>query len=507
MKKLVSVLLCGAMIFAFSSVAFAQGNADVSYEITNPYESVTSLLGDDNNHYKTNLHTHTTISDASVTLPEMVSEYYAQNFDILAITDHGIYGKEWSEEPTRYWLMRICTIFNAMSDGEDYDKHQYDTLSAEDYKAITSGTYGFDEQGNFTLKSALATDKSSGFSEESNRTYGRGMLCVTQGAELSAASILQNHVNGYFTDWGECYAGMLNHEGDYEYFLKGVENGGGVSVINHPGHYLNSKFIEENAKDENQLFYFADLLERYESCLGIETFNNKDTESVNNRVFWDELLQYVIPQSYVNGKVRNVYGFSNSDAHELDKVDMEFMDFIIDSSAVNQDNVNDKVRETMESGAFFATGRLANHDGELNLTLQGEETKGSVPLVKSIVVDDENDVIIVTAENAERIEWVANGNVIETNVTTENGITTSVIKLREHSDDITCYVRFQIFGKGGYCYSNPFICDDGNMADYVIEDSRSTADILKDKADRLFTQNLIGAVVKVIKWSIEKELY
>lgn len=506
MKKIIAVLLSLVMIFSFSSLAFAEENS-VSYKITNPYEGVTSLLGDEENHYKTNLHTHSTISDASVTLPEMVQEYYNQNFDILAITDHGVYGKEWNQDPTHYWLMRLCTIFNAMSDDADYDEHQYDILSTSKYEAITSGTYGFDEEGNFLLKSALATETSSGFSEESNRTYGRGLLCVTQGAELSAASILQNHVNGYFTDWGECYAGLFTHEGDYEYFLKGVEDNGGVSVINHPGHYLNAKFIEENARDVDQLFYFADLFERYPTCLGIETFNNKDTESQNNRVFWDELLQYVIPQSYVNGKVRNVFGFSNSDAHELNKVDMEFMDFIIDSETVGQSNVNEKVREVMESGAFFATGRLANHTGELDLTLNGKDPEGPVPQVISLVVDDENDIITVKAKNAERIEWVANGDVIEKTVTTDDGITTSVLKLREHSEDITCYVRFQIFGKGGYCYSNPFITDDGNMASYVIEDTRSSSDILKDKLDRLFTQNILGAAIKVLKWSIEKERY
>lgn len=508
MKKFVAVILSLAMMMSFVCVAFAGGDTGVSYKITSPYENVKELLSDGNNHYKTNLHTHTTISDASVTLPETVEEYYAQNFDILAITDHGVYGREWDKAPYKYWLMRICTIFNALSDGDDYYKNQYEVLSTEKYNAITNGTYGFDGEQNFTLKSALANGGNryhiSGFSEESNRTYGRGMYCLTQGAELSAASIMQNHLNGFFTDWGQGYAGMLTHEGDYEYFVKNVEKNGGITFINHPGHYLNSKNIEENAKDVNQLFYFSDIFERYNSCLGIETFNNKDNESVNNRVFWDELLQYVIPRSYVanNGKARNVYGFSNSDGHELNKADTEFSDFILKD--VNQSNVQSKVRSAMENGEFFATGRLATHKGELDESII---TQGPVPRVISLDIDEENDIITVKATNAERIEWVANGDVIYKEVLTQGDVTTSVLKLRDFSDKITCYVRFQIFGKGGYCYSNPFICDNGNMASYVKADNRSKAEIFKDKVDRLFTQGLIGSVVMIIRWAIEKELY
>lgn len=482
-KRILALLLSITFVIPFS-VASAVETANVSYTITNPYEDVTELLGEADNHYKTNLHTHSTVSDASVTLPDMVKEYYAQNFDILAMTEHGVFGRKWNEEPTKYYLMRICTIFNSLSDKDDYYKRQYDHLTDEEYEAIIRGTYGFDASGSFNMES---TQK---FAETSSRTFGRGMNCVTTGIELSAASILQNHVNGYFSTWGEAVSGMLTHEGDYEYFVKNCELGGGVTVINHPGHYLNSKFIEENARNKTQLFYFADIFNRYKSCLGIETFNNKDTESANNRIFWDELLQYVIPYGE-----RNVYGFSNSDAHELNKVDTEFMDFILPSFSESN------FRKAMENGEFFATGRLANTSHELG---DGFKASGPVPQVTSIVVDDENDTITVTAKNAKRIEWIANGNLIYSETESNDNETISVIKLREHSDDITCYVRFQIFGDGGYCYSNPFICDDGNMSRFIIEDTRSSSELLLDKLDRLFTQNIFGALVKILKWEIEK---
>lgn len=486
MKKIVSLLLCACLLFSLSVPVFAvEETGSVSYRITNPYADVTDLLGNKDNHYKSNLHTHSTVSDGHVTMPEMVMEHYKQNYDVLAMAEHGVIGKPWNEAPDRYWLMRIATFFNALSDGEDFYKRQFDTVPDDLYKGMTEGTYGFDENKNFTLTAE------GPFAEQSARVYGRGMHCMTTGIELSAASVMQSHLNGYFCDWGAKISGLFSHEGDYEYFVKNVEKAGGVTVINHPGHYLNCKSIPENATDINQLFYFADIFNRYESCLGIETFNNSDNESINNRIFWDELLQYVIPY----GK-RNVFGFSNSDTHDFRRVDSEFMDFIL--PAYSQDNM----RTAMETGSFFATGRLAKKEYELG---DGFQAQGPVPQVTALDVDDVNDIITVTAANAQRIEWVANGNVIETAVSqNEKGETVSVIKLREHSDDITCYVRFQVFGPGGYCYSNPFICDDGDMARFIIEDTRSASEIAADKADRLFTQNIFGALIKLIEWSIEK---
>lgn len=484
MKKSISVILCIAIIFSLSVIASAaDAEKTTGWKITNPYESVTSLLGTPENHYKTNLHTHSTISDASVTMPEMVKEYYAQNFDILAMAEHGVIGKNWNEDPYHYYLMRICTVFNSLSDKDDYYKRQYDVLTDDEFNAITGGTYGFNEAKEFTMKSSVE------FSETSSRTYGRGMNCVPTGIELSAASVLQCHLNGYFCDWGQGVSGMLTHEGDYEYFVKNVEKAGGVTVINHPGHYLNSKSIEDNARDENQLFYFSDIFNRYKSCLGIETFNNRDSESANNRIFWDELLQYVIPYGE-----RNVFGFSNSDAHELNKVDTEFMDFVLPSFTM------ENFRKCMENGAFFATGRLARKSYELG----DFKANGPVPQVTSIDVDDENDTITVRAKNASRIEWVANGNVIYKETEKDGNETVSILKLADNADNFTCYVRFEIFGDGGFCYSNPFICDDGNMSSYIIKDNRSTAQILKDKADRLFTQNIFGALIKLISWSLDK---
>lgn len=489
LKKLLSSVISLCLIFSAILPCFAaERTSKDRYKITNPYEAVTELLPEPDNHYKTNLHTHSTVSDGRISMPDMIKTYYEENFDVLAMAEHGVIGKEWNKEPTRYILMRICEMFNSISDKTDYFSNQYAHLSDEEYEAITGGTYGFSEDGTFT------PEMNYPFSEETHRKFGRGLNCMTTGIELSAASVMESHVNSYFSDFGECYAGMLTHEGDYEFFVKNVEKAGGVSVINHPGHYLNSKFIPENATNEDQLFYFADILNRYPSCLGIETFNNNDRESANNRYFWDALLQYVIPYGQ-----RNVFGFSNSDAHKQKEVDTEFMDFILPS--FSQDNM----RKAMESGAFFATGRIASLEHELGGNFSA---RGPVPQVTGIHVDDETDTITVTARNAKRIEWIANGTVIENSVSeNEKGELVSVLKLSGHSDEVTCYVRFQIFGDGGFCYSNPFICDDGNMERFIIEDTRTGIHVFLDYTERFLERNIIGALFKILAWSIEKKLY
>ena len=59
-------------------------NSDVKYTIKNPYAEVASLMGNEENHYKTNLHTHSTYSDANETMTKMIEASYDYDFDILA---------------------------------------------------------------------------------------------------------------------------------------------------------------------------------------------------------------------------------------------------------------------------------------------------------------------------------------------------------------------------------------------------------------------------------------
>lgn len=455
LKKIISVFLCVCILGSFSVFVSA---ADVDYTITNPYESVTQYLGNPENHYKTNIHTHSTISDADVDYADMIKEYYAQGFDILAFADHGVIGRNWNEEPQHLPIFLYQYIL-----GNTVTK-----LTDEEYEAITGGTYPF---------------------EEGTRTFGRGMQCVPGGIELNNVTLTKSHVNGYFSDFDDNGGGKEN---GFEYAVKNVEKAGGISVINHPGDWLESKNNEDAARDPANVKLFGDILNEYKTCQGIEVLNGRDSLTHNDRVLWDELLQYVIPYGE-----RNVFGFGNSDAHEFKEIDTSYMDFVLPEYSI------ENVKSTMTTGNFFAIGRRARN--ELGWDFVGT---GAYPTVTSITVDEETDTITVTAKDAGEIQWIANGNMILSSTEkTDSGEVISVINLREYSDDITCYVRFQVLGDGGICMAQPFICDDGNMSRFIIEDNRTEfqkfMDELLYKIKSLRIYVVIQELVRVIKKEFE----
>lgn len=436
-RKALSLGLCAVMAAGTAVPAFAADSVD--YKISNPYESVTELLGDPSAHYKTNLHTHSTISDATVDYADMIKGYYENGFDILAFADHGVIGKNWNERPTHLPLYLYQYIA-----GRKVTK-----LTDEEFESITGGTYAF--------------------SEESGRTEGRGLQCVPTAIELNMVTMTKSHVNGYFCDFGQ---GDIGLENGHEYAVKHVEKAGGISVINHPGDWLGSATHPEKARDIKNVRYFGDIFNKYKSCLGMEVLNRVDSVTSSDRILWDEVLQYVIPHGE-----RTVWGFGNSDAHKLSDIDTSYMDFILPEYSV------ENVKSAMENGTFFAVGRRARK--EMPDDFVGE---GPLPQVTGITVDEKNDIITVTAKNTDKVQWIANGNIIEeTTVKNADGGITSVIKLREHSDDITCYIRFQLIGAGGICFSQPFTCDDGNMARFIVADDRTKADIFFGKLGHFFS--------------------
>ena len=432
--KIISLVMVLSLIF--SIVQLSVSAATTTYKITNPYESVTHLLGNDSNHYKTNLHTHSTYSDATIPLTEMVKEHYSQDYDILGIADHGVLGVEWDEQPTLIPLYQYNPLIG--------NKQAH--FTTEEYESIVAGTY----------------------SGDTNRTKTTGMNCVTGAIEGNMLVIQKNHVNGYFMN-NDSTEGYLGDEGDFSTIIKMIEDAGGVSHINHPGDWLGSAKGElvydedgnvlytpngeemtlgyQMATDPGNVQFFANFFRQYESCLGIEVYNAFDRPTRTDRVLWDGLLKAVIPEG------RNVWGFANNDAHTNEDVDTCFMDFILPE--YSQANV----RTAMENGTFFAVSRYDWGD-RIGTTME-------YPTVTSIAVDDVNDTITIIGKNTDTIKWIADGVIIQTDEISVNGVCMSTIKLQNHSDDISCYVRAELNGAGGTTLTQAFVCDDGNMDDLI----------------------------------------
>ncbi len=392
----------------------------VSYKISNPYESVTELIVNNSNHYKTNLHTHSTYSDANNTMTEMVEGFYDKDFDILAFAEHGILGKEWDKEPSIIPLFLFQNLWHG--------KRCHPTT--QQYHAILDGTY--------------KTAKNS-------RTKQRGLMCVPGAIEANMFTLVKNHVNGYFTD--DACEGICGKENDYETPIMKIEKSGGISHINHPTDWLMAYKDPDCAKVPENVEFFADLFRRYLSCVGMEVLNMYDRPNRSDRILWDELLKKLIPE----GK-RTVWGFANSDAHRVCEIDTAFMDFILPEYS------HENLRTAMENGTFFSIARYAKN--ELGEDFVG---KGPYPVVTKLLVDDDADTITITGINCKVIEWVADGEIIKRETIEGNGEITSTITLAEHADKISCYVRAQLKGDGGICLTQPFICDDGNMARFAAE--------------------------------------
>ena len=373
----------------------------MAYKITNPYESVMALIENNENHYKTNLHTHSTYSDANDTMTDMIIGFYDNDFDILAFAEHGILGKYWNEKPTHIPFFNFQYLWHG--------KRSY--LTEEQYKAIKSGTYK---------------------SEKNTRTKARGLNDVPNAIECNMFTIMKNHVNGYFTD--NAYEGVQGLEFDYEIPLALIEKSGGISHINHPTDLLQAKKNPNCAKVPENIEYFADLLRRYKSCMGIEVLNMYDIPNRSDRILWDELLKLLIPQG------RTVFGFSNSDAHQVDQIDTAFMDFILPEYSL------DTLRKAMETGTFFSVARYAKNE-------LGEDFKGEGPTPKVIALDvnEETQQITIGGENYHTIEWIADGEILKSDKVSTDGKITSTLNLADYTDKISCYVRAQLLGKGGIC--------------------------------------------------------
>lgn len=420
------------------------------FKITSPYDGVLSVLGNDDCHYKTNLHTHSTYSDANFTMSDMIFGFYDRDFDILAFAEHGILGKEWDKKPTIIPLYRFQYLWHGIR------RH----LTTDEYRAILGGTYA---------------------TKDNLRTKKRGMMCIPNAIEANMVTIMKNHVNGYFTD--DRLEGKCGKENDFEIPIKAIEQSGGVSHINHPSDWLGAYRDQMCAKVPENVRFFADILRRYHSCLGIEVLNMFDRSNRGDRILWDELLQKIIPE----GK-RTVIGFANSDAHRIREIDTAFMDFIIPEYTL------DNFRNALENGSFFAIARYARN--ELGEDFVGE---GEYPRVCGISIDDEKDIISVSGVNCNTVEWIANGEIIKTDKADFDGKMTSEISLADYVDKISCYVRAQLKGKGGICMTQAFICDDGNMERFIDKDAEPKPMSEKERKKKAFNDTRIGVIVNKIK--------
>ncbi len=361
------------------------------FTIINPYASVDwNTWGA----YRANLHTHTFASDGPLDVGATVEAYYTEGYDVLALTDHGVVSRGWDTAPQ--------------------------TVPLISFKAI------------FVKPKPLTSERAAEIAAGSDRG-GRGMTEVPLGIEQNAASMTYAHVNTFFADYGQ---GKWGKENDFEGPIAAAQALGGISHINHPGDWTGAKDDPAQANNPDKIRFIGRLLKKYPSCLGVEIVNGTETSTRSDRVFWDNLLEYVLPSG------RNVWAFANADAHETESLFSAFE--VLMMPANNQANV----RAALENGTFFACSRLAFN--ELGADFKGS---GPMPSVRRIAVDAAQETITIEGANVDAVQWISRGKVIA-----EGG----TIDLNDHESEIGRYVRAQLKGPGGICFTQAFVTDDGS---------------------------------------------
>lgn len=411
LKKTISVLVIVSLLASFSVISFAYSGG-VDYTIVNPYETVD---WDNWKPYKGNLHCHTLVSDGDNDFAEMIEYHYALGYDYLSITDHGVMSYSWTDVNTVPYMSIPSKI-----ELEDM-LFKPTPLTQERFEEITT--------------------------PDAN---GKAMIMIPNGIELNPTSFNNAHVNAWFGTYGN---GVMGGTSDYETAIRGAHEGGGLSVINHPGEYTNARHEDDpelayNEDYNYQVNKFTNLLLNYDSCIGIDMNSKGDGRTRNDRKLWDRLLQNSIP----NG--RNVFGICSSDAHRESAIDTGW------TISMLPELTADAVRTSLETGAFFGGSRCLKNTKELAQISQaigydlGDDWRAESfivqPVVNNIIVNNAADTITVEADNALVIRWIADGELIAEGET---------INLDDYSYMIGSYVRAEVFGEGGILYTQPFVLE------------------------------------------------
>lgn len=456
-KKVISVLLCITLLLSFTSISFASESSDVkgqyNYIITSPYDSVD---WDNWNQYKASLHSHTDASDGVQSIAESVKSHYDLGYQILAITDHAVIGKQWNEVPDMVPLYRLFKFGNTgMRDPV--------VLTDEEREQIINGTY--ESEARDALSEQLGYDLG-------------GMLEVTTGCEANGATPINDcHINTFNSTFGRAKMGIY---GDYETVVKNCDKEGGFCFLDHTGEFV-GRYVEDEPRAHEPYYAnkFANIFLEYDSCVAFDVNSTR-----YDSVIWDEILKLTIP------KGRNVPGIAFSDSHRAgDDNDWAFTMMIM------PELTQEAFEDCMWSGAWFSVGRV-------DTLYLGDDFNGTgnlPPAVSRINIDQETDTISFTGSEFDNVQWISDGKIIAEG----KGLTS--LDLNAYEDELGCYVRFQITGPGGILYSQPFT----TMAEgvtytsnvYKTFDSSMIFRALANVFDFLIGHTFIAVILKRVLWN------
>lgn len=446
MKKLISVLLTLGLLVSFGIMAAAESD----YTIISPYSDVIWQGDEAWGAYKGTLHTHSTYSDADIDLATMLKEYYNQGYDFVANSDHGITGVEWNRKQPTLLLYTYQKISGK----------KVAHLTDDEFEAITTGTYPLYD----------------------GTVRGTGMTCVTGANELNNLTLTKSHVNAFFLPEGKGN-GFGGRENGFERAIAFTQKHGGLSIINHPGDWLESNKDIGTVSDPENISFFGDIILGYDSCLGIEVFNENNGVTPYDRILWDNLLMYTLPYG------KTVLGFSNTDAHNLSNIDSSFSIYMMEENNV------DNIKKTMQSGSSFLVTRSLREGNDIIGPEKGFDVRNEdIPYPVFTKVEVDGHKITVSADNADTVQFIADGKVIYKG-TIDSDVTLDLDTV-EGAENFS-YVRAEVFGDGGLCLTQALIIDDGSVP----------LDYQQEKNFAAMAQQMLFTLKSTRLWTIIIELY
>ncbi len=390
-KRILSIVLALAMLLP--GLGLLASAAPPPYKIGNPYASVD---WESWKCVKTQLHVHTNASDGADPRDVVIEEHFRLGFEALALTDHMTVGTAWNVVPTTVPVMRLVKR----------ERTQMLPVTA--------------------LTDARRHEIMSGTPERP------GMMEITQGIELNGAVPNNSHLNGFFADYGQ---GMIGVPGDYETRVKGVQEAGGITFIDHPGTttkaYENENPETYYANNPKVVDKYAYLFVTYPSCVGIDVNSGTNDQTIYDDYLYDEILKKTIPYG------RTPWAFTFSDAHGPGQYDRAFTVHML------PEKTPAAMRESMEQGTFFSAARHARR-------ILGEDFKGegALPAVTNVAVNEAAGTISLTAKDYKKITWVSEGGAVVAEGATLN--------LAANDAKVGSYVRAYLTGPGGILYVQPF---------------------------------------------------
>ena len=419
----------------------------------------------------------------------MVERHYELGFDIHAVSDHGTVNYSWIENNSYDATIKLIMM---VKEGKS--------------SIVVPGLAGVAANGkNYTVDTV---DGDEYYSQED----GKAMLRVPFANEQNPTSLNNAHVNTFFVDFGH---GRLGGTSDYESVISAVDELGGVSVINHPGEYTSARdeLLTSEAYEEGKYGYYIDKFENIlvnnDSCLGIDINSKGDSRTRFDRKLWDTMLSDLAPAG------RNVYAIASTDAHNLKIVDSGYV------VALMPELTSAALKDCLLSGNFFAqscyvgnvdelqaysAALLASDDATANAVGQAmkevadqslaEIAKGdsgsqykfaegaTCVTVNEIAVDDAEDSITVTADDALYIRWISDGKVVAEGATID----------LDECENIGSYVRAEIISEGAVTYTQAFLLEYDGMPEADINDN--FRDI--DAGLLSFIDNIVRALGKAI---------